>query len=285
MKAVIDEVVAKPYFQQKHCTRWKQNVVQKDESFQRKSILRQGKANFITGESDLTPDQTALLYCRHYLQMHLMSSRYLFDVYADSQFGREFPLNPDQITMIDFGCGPMTSGLALAWHYQERHNTKLAMNYFGIDHAPAMLKLAKNFSQNNQLFSQNSNFHFLTECDNSKVLIKYIKSVENQHQKYPVFLNFSYLFASDSLDQCQLVNIINNTLEYFNKRSFIILFQNPPLPYLNQKWFDFKKQLAYKFDAIQGEIKLPYYEYQFLEQNRSEIMKPRINLYYEIISI
>jgi hypothetical protein len=156
MKAVIDEVVAKPYFQQKHCTRWKQNVVQKDESFQRKSILRRGKANFITGESDLTPDQTALLYCRHYLQMHLASSRHLFDVYADSQFSQKSPLNPEQITMIDFGCGPMTSGLALAWHAKELHNKKLDINYIGIDHAPAMLRLAKNFSQNQQLFSRNS---------------------------------------------------------------------------------------------------------------------------------
>ncbi|UAJ73299.1 SAM-dependent methyltransferase [Synechocystis sp. PCC 7339] len=284
MKAVIDEVVAKPYFQQKHCTRWKQNVVQKDESFQRKSILRRGKANFITGESDLTPDQTALLYCRHYLQMHLASSRHLFDVYADSQFSQKSPLNPEQITMIDFGCGPMTSGLALAWHAKELHNKKLDINYIGIDHAPAMLRLAKNFSQNQQLFSRNSNFQFLTECNNPQTLIKYIKSVEACYQKTPIFLNFSYLFASDSLEQLQLAKVVNNTLEYFDKKNFIILFQNPPLSCLNRKWFDFKKNLAYDFDVVGHQIQLPYYEYQFFEQSKPDKTK-HINLYYEIIAI
>lgn len=284
MKAVIDEVIAKPYFQQKDCTHWQRNVVAKDESFQRKSILRQGKANFITGESNLTPDQTALLYCRHYLQMHLASSRYLFDVYADSSFSHKFPLNPAQITMIDFGCGPMTSGLALAWHAQEHHNQKLNVNYIGIDHAPAMLGMAQSFSQNKQLFSRNSNFQFLTECNDSQVLIKSIEAVEDNTQKTPIFLNFSYLFASDSLEQFQLAQVVNDTLKYFNERSFVILFQNPPGNYFNKKWFDFKKHLAYKFDVIQNRIKLPYYEYQFLHQNKSEIIKP-INLYYEIMSI
>jgi hypothetical protein len=285
MKAVIDEVVAKPYFQQKHCTRWNQTVVAKDESFQRKSILRQGKANFITGESDLTPDQTALLYCRHYLQMHLVSSRYLFDVYVDSQFSQQSPLNPEQITMIDFGCGPMTSGLALAWHAQERHNKKLTMNYIGVDHAPAMLQLAKNFSKNQQLFSQNSNFQFLTECNDSQVLIECIESVEDNFQKSPIFLNFSYLFASDSLEQFKLAQVVNDALKYFNKRNFVILFQNPPAAYLNNKWFDFKNNLACKFENVQQEMRLPYYEYQFLNHNKLDIAKPQINLYYEIISI
>jgi len=285
MKAVIDEVVAKPYFEQKHCIRWNQNVVAKDESFQRKSILRQGKANFITGESNLTPDQTALLYCRHYLQMHLASSRYLFDVYANSQFGYQSPLNPDQITMIDFGCGPMTSGLALAWHAQEVHNKKLNVNYVGIDHAPAMLQLAQNFSRNKQLFSQNSNFQFLAECNESQALIQCIESVESHPQKSPIILNFSYLFASDSLEQYQLAQIVNDVLKYFNKRSFVILFQNPPLHYLNKKWFDFKNHLACEFNVAQQQIQLPYYEYQFLAQNKADMIKPSINLYYEIIAI
>lgn len=281
MKTVIDNTVAQRYEQQNTCAVW-QEVMLKSDTAQRKDILRQGKADFVMGEAGLTPEQTVLLYCRHYLQMHLASSRYLFELFSKEQSTVEYPLYTDGVTMIDFGCGPMTSGLALASHIHESRQKKATINYIGIDHSPAMLEVAKVLSHSRELFSTASNFHFLQD-DNIESLINILNQQKKNSQKSTIILNFSYLFASDSLDQRQLAGTINKLLNCLNGRKIVVFFQNPPMDNLNEKWFLFKQELVFNFEIIKDSTRVPYYEYQFFNKHKLDIQKPSINLYYEIL--
>ncbi|WP_339367236.1 class I SAM-dependent methyltransferase [Picosynechococcus sp. PCC 7002] len=283
MKAVIDATIAKQYEQQSTCEVWRKTVMRKDDSAQRYHILRQGKADFMAGEAGLSPLQTVILYCRHYMQMHLASSRYLFKLFSMAKSTVDYPLHTDGVTMIDFGCGPMTSGLALATHIQELHQKKATINYIGIDHSAAMLEMAAVFSDRRELFTTASNFQFQQKCHHAEELIEMINHLEKDGPKSTIILNFSYLFASETLDHKQLAHTINGLLKYFGERKIVFFFQNPPGDYLNKKWILFKEELAFNLESTTNQIFVPYYEYQFFKTNKVDVPKRAINLYYEIL--
>lgn len=217
------------------------------------------------------------------MQMHLASSRYLFELFSTEESTANYPLHIDGVTMIDFGCGPMTSGLALASHIQEFHQKKATINYIGVDHSAAMLEMAAVFSERRELFTTASNFQFLQKCLHAEELIKIINQQEKGGQQSTIIFNFSYLFASDTLDQKQLVCIINGLLKYFCERKIVFFFQNPPGDYLNKKWILFKEELAFNLESITNQILVPYYEYQFFKADKADVPKRAINLYYEIL--
>jgi SAM-dependent methyltransferase len=284
LKATVDELVAQPYQKQKNNHVWQQKVLAKDDNHQRKIVLQQGKADFINGESGLSPDQTVLLYCRHYLQMHLASSRYVLDACSQKMFGGDLPFLREESLMLDFGCGPLTTALALASYSQQVNKQTLKLNYIGVDHAPAMLKKAEEFSQNYNLFKQDSQFKFLTDYRKLDFLL-YSLNKRNFHTKKSwIILNFSYFFASSSLNAQELAIFVNKLLKQYSDEHFLILFQNPPIAFLNQKWIQFKNSLEFTFSEISDQVKVSYQEYPIHLDIKIDQPKPPINLYYEILS-
>ena len=100
---------------------WINYVRNKGFEYHRKTILEQGRTNFDESFEGLTPKDKVLIYCLHYMPIHLFSSYHIFTKYLR-------PVN-DKIVFIDFGYGPLTSGIAF-WAAFAKHRD---ITYLGID--------------------------------------------------------------------------------------------------------------------------------------------------------
>jgi SAM-dependent methyltransferase len=287
LMAVMDELVGKPYKHQPKTLPWMREVLRQNDACHRKFILQQGRADFSSHIQELTPEQTVLLYCCHYLQMHLASSRYVFDT-CHAAFDGDLPfLNPHSI-VIDFGCGPLTSAIALAWYSARVGKPNLRLNYIGIERSAAMIEKARQFSQSRALFCSQSNFDFLQDYTDNYNLTRLLRQYTHPSHESWVVLNFSYFFASPWLNCQELSAVVNQLLQQFPQHRFCILFQNPPGADLNKKWHQFKNSLAQDFQTIAASPyyrEVDYYEYpvRSVGKQRLHQPKPPIKLYYEIL--
>lgn len=280
---VMNELVIKPYIDQSSNLTWQQEVISQTNKYHRISILNQGAADFTKSVNGLTPEQTTLLYTYIYGPMHIASNRYLLDE-CHQQRQKSLDLLNHNTIVVDFGCGPLTFGLSMAWYNLENKSTKLQVNYIGIDSAPAMLNKAKQFSQHPNLFTPNSKFSFLTDYTDYNPLKQYIQKYTQNTAKNGIILNFSYFFASASLDPLTLVNIVNQLVKDFPTHRFSILFQNPNLDNLNIKWNQFKSKLSHLFKPIVEQANHVNYSTYELNNNQVSLRHPRpINLYYEVL--
>ena len=155
------------------------------------AILEQGAADF---DQKYCPDDMgekehyrADYYVHGYMDMHLKHNlsalKYCF------QDGI-----PQPLLFVDFGCGPMTSGLALAQVLsKETLGYKAKTSYFGIDASHHMVKKAKYINEKYKLFSP--------EC------FKVVQGTQLDPQKIPpsfpepknVVLCLSFALAPDTL--------------------------------------------------------------------------------------
>ena len=71
----------------------------------------------------MPPEDLVLIYCYRYMQMHTVSGFHMF-VRNLVDYKSEILNN---LVFVDFGCGPLTCGISLAWYnYLASHNQKLA---------------------------------------------------------------------------------------------------------------------------------------------------------------
>ena len=282
MDKVMNELVIKPYLNQKNNLAWQQQVISQSGNHHRQNILKQGKADFSQAINGLNPEQTTLLYTYTYGPMHMSSGKYLLDMCQQNRNGNLDLLKHNSI-IVDFGCGPLTFGLSLAWHNLEVNHRQLKLNYIGIDRAQAMLDKAEQFSQQQVLFTGDSQFSFLTDYTNYAFIKNAVQKYTKASSKNGILLNFSYFFASDSLNVSKLLNVVNQLLIDFPYHRFSILFQNPINPYLNQKWQQFKGQLGSNFRVVTtSETEVRYYTYDI--QSFDGLRQPSpIKLYYEVL--
>lgn len=286
---LMDEVVGKSYHKQQKHLAWQQVVLHQHGSYHRRNILQQGRADFSGSIQGLTPEQTVLLYCCQYLQMHLASSRYIFDTCHSVCNGYPPFLNENSI-FIDFGCGPLTSAIALAWYSAQVGKPKPNVNYIGIERSQAMISKAKEFSKSSALFSPNSQFHFIKDYTDAHTLTHRIYQHTTFSRDSWVILNFSYFFASPWLDSEKLAAVVNHLFKKFSSYRFCILFQNPPGLGLNRKWLQFKNALIPSFQCLAGNsmdvynaVKYNEYLVDSLYQQQWNCSKPPIKLYYEVL--
>ncbi len=83
---------------------WIDHVRNRDHEYHRETILERGRTNFDEPFEGLTPKEKVLIYCLHYMPMHLYSSYHIFT--------RHLAPISDKVVFVDFGCGPLTSGIA-----------------------------------------------------------------------------------------------------------------------------------------------------------------------------
>jgi len=266
-----------PYKNHIETVGWKKEILEQKDNYHRETILEQGTTDFCVPFNELDTDEKVLLYCYQYMQMHVMSSYYVFkehwDLFKDYVYTADtreriktFPL------FIDFGCGPLTSGLAFAHIQQE---PKINFHYIGIDKAKSMLTKAKEFSSD-QRFS-GCTFDFLESYDNDTLLLLMSKYRLLNHPSQLVILNFCYFFASKSLDVNELVITIENILTKYNRTQVYIVFQNPNTRKhdINSKWHEFIKSLPKFKTKISGPLK-----------KCIELWFPlKVNLYYDLLEI
>ena len=77
------------------------------------TFWKRGSTHFDKEFEGLSPEDKVSLYCLYYVPMHLFSSYHVFTKYLT--------LASDKIVFIDFGCGPLTSGIAFLAAF-ERHS-------------------------------------------------------------------------------------------------------------------------------------------------------------------
>lgn len=77
-----------------------------------------------------------------------------------------------------------------------------------------------------------------------------------QYQEYLIVLNYSYLFASSTLDVSNLALLVEKILNTHKSHKICLLYQNPV--FLNSKWDEFKSFLPKLCTVVDQEAKLRY---------------------------
>ena len=277
----LQEVVNNPFCNHTHTEAWEREVLNQNGFYHTKEIVKKGTADFNTGvndltPNDLTPDDKVIIYCYYYMQMHIVSSFHVLKK-SDSLL-KEYILDPNKnIVFMDFGCGPLTSGVALAWYYRFLDKDKqLDFHYIGIDHSEAMIRKAREISLRPEWID--CTFHYLKSYEDHDHILEYIPRdiSSGQDKEYLIVLNYSYLFASSTLDVEKLAELVKKILNTYKSHKICLFFQNPPPEFLNRKWEKFKSLIP-ELCPVGGdkEAKLSY-------RNTTGKSK-KIDLYFETL--
>lgn len=238
----------------------------------RADILNYGKADFTEPYKDLSPYDRVQLYCYFNMRKHFFTTYAVYEKIFTTLNSSVFQKSKE-LVFIDFGCGSLTSGLALASIYYDNENEPISMRYIGIDIAESMLEKAKEFSET-ELFNPNSEFSFYSNWD----LVPYsVVAKITQNNSFVIF-NASYLFASSSLDEKSLASFVNKITSLLTNKAYFV-FQNPDRADRNEKYKKFKKDVAHQIEA--SNTQKIYYK-----NNSNSTFEPSSEVVnYEILSL
>lgn len=205
-------------------TKWPEKILGLENDKARNNVISYGMSVFDEDYQDLfckyTKEDKVNLYCYWNMRKHYFSGFSVFDSYKEF-FEIELKQMSGRTTFIDFGCGPLTSGIAFNQTF--KHNNEFSMKYVGIDISNAMLNKATEFSKS-ILFKKNTEFRFL---------VSFKQLEENKLDEWfrvsnLVVLNFSYLFANLNTEQINdLVNDINLLVKKYPFNKYVLVYQNP----------------------------------------------------------
>lgn len=193
----------------------------------RNNIIEYGRANFDTNlqpslfAQEFSVADKVNLYCFYNMRKHYFSGISIFDSFK-TLFEIELNQTSGRTTFIDFGCGPLTSGIAFNQVYKGIISN-FSLIYVGIDVSNAMLGKAKEFSES-PLFQPNASFHFINSIKqvNENLLEEWFRLSNT------VVLNFSYLFANLNSEQInELVSDINSLIARYPLNKYLLVYQNP----------------------------------------------------------
>jgi superfamily I DNA and/or RNA helicase len=228
-KTIFDDIIINPLKNDERTKEYPKLILGQTNDFIRNNIIEFGRTNFdkiYEYQSNLFSQEFSIkdkvmLYCYYNMRKHYFSNLAVFDTYKDL-LDIELKQVSNRVSFIDFGCGPLTAGIAFN-QFAKKTNANFSMNYWGIDISNGMLNMAKEFSKS-AIFNTNSTFKFLyslEELENPE--INEVFRLSNL-----VILNFSYLFANLDLEQTLfLANQINNLEEKYPLNKFVIIYQNP----------------------------------------------------------
>lgn len=191
--------------------------------FIRNNIIEYGRADFEQPSlfnQSFSKEDKVNLYCFYNMRKHYFSGVSIFDSYKEF-FEIELKQTSGRTTFFDFGCGPLTSGIAFNQTF--KHNIEFSMKYVGIDISNAMLNKATEFSKS-ILFKKNIEFKFLNSFKHldEKTMEEWFR-VSNL-----VVLNFSYIFANLNTEQINdLVNDVNQLVKKYPLNKYVLVYQNP----------------------------------------------------------
>ena len=191
-------------------TAWINLIKNKDSNYHRVEILYQGRANFSERHEGLSPKDKVDLYCVHYMPMHLFSSYYIFTQYLTSVSNR--------VVFIDFGCGPLTSGIAF-WASARRKN----ITYLGIDSSRAMLNKAKEINRYGPNKNREPFFRNFQAIDDYHKLISLLDYYIKKGDGTQIIFNFCYFLASRTLDISDLSECLTQIVEKYHQHKIVML--------------------------------------------------------------
>jgi DNA replication ATP-dependent helicase Dna2 len=204
---------------------WWQVLLGESNDFIRTNVIEFGRADFDFEQPSLfnqsfSKEDKVNLYCFYNMRKHYFSGVSIFDSYKEF-FEIELKQISGRTTFFDFGCGPLTSGIAFNQTF--KHNNEFSMKYVGIDISNAMRNKATEFSKS-ILFKKNTEFMFL----NSLKRLEENTLEEWFRVSNLVVLNFSYLFANLNTEQINdLVNDVNELVKKYPFNKYVLIYQNP----------------------------------------------------------
>jgi superfamily I DNA and/or RNA helicase len=243
-----------------------------DHDYNRLNVIEYGRTNFDQGTLEHSSMDKVNLYCFYNMRKHYFSSMAIFKSFND-YFKVAFTNSNNRITFIDFGCGPLTSGLAFNQHFSNTPN--FYFNYVGIDISNAMLTKAKEFSES-ELFNRDSKFQFTKSLnDISEDYWESIFTLSNL-----VVLNFSYLFGNLTKDDAEkLATKVNSLLDKFPLNKYVLVFQNSSLEKRNRTYNIFKKLVPRLVSVTQPKTETVVYRNAIMSNfDKSE------TVYYELLN-
>ncbi len=247
-------------------------------------ILNQGQSNFDETSFDKPsneyyfPKDKVSIYCVHHMPRHLFSSYHIFTNYLTpiSEKGK--------VIFIDFGCGPLTSGIAFR-AFAERND----IIYVGIDSSRTMLDKAATINRygpnkySDPFFDKFELIHDYNYDNLSRLLDKYIE----QKDTTQIIFNFCYFFSSPTLDINNLSDVLSQIMQEYNQHKMCLIYQNPDhrsLPEsrrlkLYGKWEELKTNLSmFKMQVVQSDVET--FSYCRLING---LPHNNANVYYEIL--
>jgi hypothetical protein len=239
----------------------------------RNNVIEYGRTNFDQATLEHSSADKVNLYCFYNMRKHYFSSVAIFKSFHD-YFKTAFMNGNNRITFIDFGCGPLTSGLA----FQQCFNTipNFHFDYVGIDISVAMLNKAKEFSESG-LLSRDTKFQFVKSLND--ITESYWESVFTLSNT--VILNFSYLFGNLSKDDTEKLAIkINALIDKFPLNKFVLVFQNSSIEKRNRSYVIFKKLVP----RLQSVTEYPKTETVIYRNAIMSNFDKSETVYYELLS-
>ena len=226
----------------------------------RKDVLNRGSTNFDTSllwrGKVYTPEHKVLLNCVFYMPMHLYSSYHLYRVHGHVSESKN-------VVFIDFGCGPLTSGIAF-WAASGQRN----ITYIGIDSSEHMLNKAAEintegpFDDSDEPFYKN--FHRGRNFNN---LPAYLRGIETGNPEDTLILfNFSYVLAPMTFqgDINELINMLLSVIQANLGYKIAMVYQN--ISGGDENWKKLKNGVINAFPHI-----------NFTTQNRMESIRVKYN--------
>jgi hypothetical protein len=246
IEAVFESFANAPFHNHPPTQGWQEEVLATNRLHHTRVVLNRGRTDFDTAHGHLHPADKVCLYCYYYLQMHAASTAYVFDT-AVKHCGLGLSGHP---ILIDFGCGPLTLGIGLAWHDllrfgQRRGESRLPLDYLGIDRSRAMTNRATEIAQKSGLFDAQSTFEFAHSvqqdaiCKHIDARLEALRGTDVE-----LILNFSYFLGSSSLIVSHLTGSVRYILERYSRVKRWLVYQNPNHQGLAQSWSVFKAGLG-----------------------------------------
>lgn len=229
----------------------------------REDVLERGSTNFdqdYTSENTghYTPRQKVLLYCATYMPMHLYSA---YHFYSNHLMHLTEQRN---IVFIDFGCGPLTSGIAF-WAAAGQPN----ITYIGVEKSEYMLNKAREIRNHGPDGSSGPFFYKARSCMNYEDLGGLLNGIEKGNPADTLILfNFSYVLASVTLqgDIDKFINVFLHVVQAHLDFKIAMVYQN--IRGGDENWQKLKKSVMRSFPWInfiaQNDMKTMHVVYERL---------------------
>ena len=245
-------------------------------------ILSQGQSNFDETSYDKPsneyyfPKDKVAIYCVHHMPRHLFGAYHIFTNFLT-------PINKEnKVVFIDFGCGPLTSGIAF-----RAFAGQCDITYLGIDNSQTMLNKAaaiNTYGPNTYREPFFDKIALIRDADGLPRLLD--GSIENGDGTQIIF-NFCYFFSSPTLDLDNLSDVLIEIMKKYSQHKMCLVYQNPDhrsLPEsrrlkLYGKWEELKTNLSVLRDqGIQSDVET--FSYRRLI---NDLPHNNANVYYEIL--
>jgi len=274
LSELFQELVVKPFENPDSLTQaWINHVRNRDFKYHRETILEQGRTNFDESFRGLTGKEKVLIYCLHYMPMHLFSSYHIFT--------KHLPSVNNKVVFVDFGCGPLTSGIAF-WASTRQSD----ITYVGIDSSQGMRDKAREINRHGPYESEPFFRKGRVTSDWNRLFQSLDDYIMRGDQTQIIF-NFCYFLASKTLNIGDLSNCLTQIVGKYSQHKMCMVYQNPiKSPDLHRNWFTVKGELS----TFRGQITEPNEEKfscdWFRLQNGRLVWRKSlpIDIYFDILS-